>query len=87
MPARSNDRQSHCVSLTPDSLRKDGVAAYALTESCRRHDGARPRGITEPWTALCTDLMDLGAITGHADRAAEVNADLDRRLAAGTAAP
>ncbi|MEV6429741.1 ABC transporter substrate-binding protein [Nocardia sp. NPDC051463] len=68
--------------LTPDSLRKDGVAAYVLTESCRRHDGERARGITEPWNALRTDLTNLGAITGHPERATEVTADLDRRLAA-----
>ncbi|MFD0362408.1 ABC transporter substrate-binding protein [Nocardia sp. GCM10030253] len=73
--------------LTPESLRKDGIAAYVLTESCRQHDGERPRGITEPWNALRTDLTNLGAITGHADRAADVTADLDRRLAALSIAP
>ncbi|WP_378739490.1 ABC transporter substrate-binding protein [Nocardia brasiliensis] len=73
--------------LTPDSLSKAGIAAYTLTESCRQRNGERPRGIVEPWTALRTDLTNLGAITGHADRATELTADLDRRLAALTAAP
>lgn len=71
--------------LTPDSLRKDGVAAYVLTESCR--SGEHSRGIVEPWTALRTDLTNLGAITGREDRATELTADLDTRLAALAAAP
>ncbi|PXX62401.1 iron complex transport system substrate-binding protein [Nocardia tenerifensis] len=73
--------------LTPESLGKAGIAAYTLTESCRQHNGERPRGIVEPWTALRTDLTNLGAITGRAERAAEVTADLDRRLAALGGAP
>ncbi|QIS02887.1 ABC transporter substrate-binding protein [Nocardia brasiliensis] len=73
--------------LTPDSLRKAGIAAYTLTESCRQRDGEKPRGIVEPWTALRTDLANLGAITGRTERATELNADLDRRLAALRAAP
>ncbi|MFD3509492.1 ABC transporter substrate-binding protein [Nocardia sp. NPDC058666] len=73
--------------LTPATLRKDGIAAYVLTESCRRQDGAPARGTVEPWTALRTDLTDLGTITGRQNRATEVTADLDRRLAALTTAP
>lgn len=73
--------------LTPAGLAKDGIAAYVLTESCRQQDGAAARGTVEPWTALRTDLTDLGTITGRPDRAAEVTADLDSRLAALTAAP
>ncbi|WP_228000831.1 ABC transporter substrate-binding protein [Nocardia australiensis] len=73
--------------LTPATLRKDGVAAYVLTESCRQLDGERQRGITDPWTALRTDLTNLGTITGHTDHATEVTADLDRRLAALNSAP
>lgn len=73
--------------LTPDTLRKDGVAAYTLTESCRQKTGERARGVVEPWTALRTDLTSLGAITGRRDRAAELTADLDGRLGALTAAP
>ncbi|QIS11024.1 ABC transporter substrate-binding protein [Nocardia arthritidis] len=73
--------------LTPDTLRKQGIAAYVLTESCRQHPGERQRGLVEPWTALRTDLTNLGAITGRAERASELTADLDRRLAALRAAP
>ncbi|MBF6330097.1 ABC transporter substrate-binding protein [Nocardia transvalensis] len=73
--------------LTPDSLRKNGVAAYVLTESCRQREGDKPRGIVDPWTALRTDLTDLGAITGRTDRATELTADLDRRLDALHRAP
>ncbi|MBC7302134.1 MAG: ABC transporter substrate-binding protein [Nocardia sp.] len=73
--------------LTPASLQKDGIAAYVLTESCRRVDGAAARGTVDPWTALRTDLTDLGTITGHPDRAAELTADLDHRLTALAAAP
>ncbi|MGW0252275.1 ABC transporter substrate-binding protein [Nocardia goodfellowii] len=72
--------------LTPAALRNDGVAAYVLTESCRQ-PGAGTRGIVEPWSALRTDLGNLGAITGRTGRAAELVADLDRRLAALQAAP
>lgn len=65
--------------LTPDSLADHDIAAYALTESCRQDDGDA-RGIVDPWTALRTDLTNLGRITGHTDRAARVVADIDSRL-------
>ncbi|RDI65394.1 ABC transporter substrate-binding protein [Nocardia pseudobrasiliensis] len=73
--------------LTPDSLRKNGIAAYTLTESCRQQEGGRPRGVVEPWEALRTDLTNLGAITGHTDRATGLVSDLDRRLDALRQAP
>ncbi|MFI5781481.1 ABC transporter substrate-binding protein [Nocardia sp. NPDC051570] len=73
--------------LTPDSLRKNGIAAYTLTESCRRHAGEHARGIEAPWDALREDLTNLGAITGHTDRATTLTADLDRRLDAVRHAP
>ncbi|MGX6448924.1 ABC transporter substrate-binding protein [Patulibacter sp. S7RM1-6] len=72
--------------LTPTSLRRQGIAGYTLTESCRQGAG-RARGVVEPWTALRTDLTNLGRITGHEDGARRVTADLDRRLAALRAAP
>ncbi|MFF2088173.1 ABC transporter substrate-binding protein [Nocardia sp. NPDC058176] len=87
MVAGWNYGYDEASNLTPASLAKDGIAAYVLTESCRQEDGAAARGTVEPWTALRTDLTDLGAITGRTDRAAEVTADLDRRLAALEAAP
>lgn len=72
--------------LTPAGLAKQGIAAYTLTESCRQGAG-RARGTVEPWTALRTDLTNLGAITGHEDGAAKAVGDIDRRLRALRAAP
>ncbi|GAB4587414.1 ABC transporter substrate-binding protein [Nocardia sp. IFM 10818] len=85
MVAGWNYGYSEATNLTPDSLRAAGVAPYILTESCRQTDGQR--GIVDAWTALDTDLTNLGEITGHQDRAAELTGDIDRRLAALRAAP
>ncbi|MRH90023.1 ABC transporter substrate-binding protein [Nocardia sp. SYP-A9097] len=85
MVAGWNYGYSEATNLTPDSLRAAGVAPYVLTESCRRPDGER--GITDAWTALRTDLTDLGAITGRTEKATELNADIDRRVNALRAAP
>jgi iron complex transport system substrate-binding protein len=80
---------SAATALNPDRLRATGIAPYVLTESCLQHAGSGVRGIVEPWTALRDDLANLGAITGRQQRAdaAELNADIDRRLAALRAAP
>jgi iron complex transport system substrate-binding protein len=78
---------SLATALNPDRLRGAGIAPYVLTESCLQHAGSGVRGIVEPWTALRDDLTNLGAITGRQQRAAELNADIDRRLAALRAAP
>lgn len=72
--------------LTPDSLEGRGIASYVLTESCRQA-GGEARGIVDPWTALRSDLTNLGAITGREDRATEVVADIDARLSALEEAP
>jgi iron complex transport system substrate-binding protein len=72
--------------LTPASLRQQGIAAYTLTESCRQGAG-RARGVVDPWTALRTDLTNLGDITGHEDGARRAVADIDARLAALRRAP
>jgi len=72
--------------LTPDSLATHGIGAYVLTESCRQDDGDA-RGIVDPWTALRDDLTNLGEITGHAEQAERVAADLGARLEALTDAP
>ncbi|MEV6773108.1 ABC transporter substrate-binding protein [Nocardia sp. NPDC051030] len=85
MVAGWNYGYSEASNLTPESLRTAGVAPYVLTESCRRADGEK--GIVDAWTALQTDLTDLGKITGRTDRASEVTADLERRLAVLRAAP
>lgn len=73
--------------LTPDSLRAQGIAAYVLTESCVQIDGQAARGIVDPWTALRTDLANLGVITGREQQAQRVNDDIAARLAALRAAP
>lgn len=80
MVAGWNYGYSEATDVTPDTLRGNGIAAYVLTESCRPHAGRQQRGTTEPWTALRTDLSNLGAITGRTDRAAAVIADIDARL-------
>ncbi|MFD0000499.1 ABC transporter substrate-binding protein [Nocardia sp. NPDC127526] len=85
MVAGWNYGYSEATNLTPESLRAAGVAPYILTESCRQTDGQR--GIVDAWTALDSDLANLGAITGHQDRADELTGDIDRRLAALRAAP
>ncbi|QLY33683.1 ABC transporter substrate-binding protein [Nocardia huaxiensis] len=85
MVAGWNYGYSEAANLTPDSLRAAGVAPYVLTESCRQADGER--GITDAWTALRTDLTDLGAITGRGDRAAAVNDDIGHRVTALRLAP
>lgn len=71
--------------LTPELLSGRGIAPYVLSESCRQEDGAR--GTMPPWEALSADIEAVGAITGHVDEAAEVDADITRRREALEAAP
>ncbi|MCX2729519.1 ABC transporter substrate-binding protein [Saccharopolyspora sp. NFXS83] len=78
---------SEANQLTPDGLRKLGIAPYVLTESCRQPGGGSARGIVEPWRALHEDLTNLGTITGHTTQAEQVTADLRTRLDALRAAP
>ncbi len=87
MVAGWNYGYSETTDVNPESLRKNGIAAYVLTESCRRGGGDGARGVVEPWTALRTDLDNLGAITGRTEQAAGLIADLDRRLEALRRAP
>lgn len=72
--------------LTPDSLRRHDIGGYVLTESCRQASGSA-RGIVDPWTALRTDLRNLGKITGRQRQAGEVVTDIDSRLTALRKAP
>lgn len=72
--------------LTPAGLRQHDIGGYVLTESCRQASGSA-RGIVNPWTALRTDLRNLGKITGHERQAGEVVADIDSRLTALRKAP
>ncbi|RDI49764.1 ABC transporter substrate-binding protein [Nocardia mexicana] len=87
MVAGWNYGYEEATDLTPDSLRKNGIAAYVLTESCRQAGSERARGVVEPWTALRTDLDNLGAITGRTEQAKSLIADLDQRLDALHRAP
>ncbi|WP_066904723.1 ABC transporter substrate-binding protein [Millisia brevis] len=87
MIAGWNYGYSEDKNLTPDSLRADGIPAYTLTESCRQTDGERARGTVPPWDALRADLTNIGEITGRADTAQDVIADVDERLAALESAP
>lgn len=68
--------------VTPTTLREKGIAPYTLSESCRPVEGQKERGTMDPWTALSTDLTNLGKITGTEAKAKEVNADIDARRAA-----
>ncbi|MFT4034028.1 MAG: ABC transporter substrate-binding protein [Patulibacter sp.] len=72
--------------LTPAGLAKHGIDTYTLTESCRQGKGSA-RGITDPWTALRTDLVNVGAFTGHSAEATKAVEELDTRLDALKAAP
>ncbi|MDO9408214.1 ABC transporter substrate-binding protein [Patulibacter sp.] len=72
--------------LTPAGLAQQGIAAYTLTESCRQGEG-RARGVVDPWTALRTDLTNIGRVTAHEDGAQTAVADIDARLAALRRAP
>lgn len=72
---------SEANNFMPEMLRAKSIAPYVLSESCRPNAGNTQRGTMDPWLALRTDLTNLGAITGHADRAKEVVDDIDGRLA------
>ena len=87
MVAGYNYGYSESRNLMPTVLKDKGVAPYVLSESCRQKTGEKARGTMDPWEALRTDLTNLGAITGHQDKAKEVTADIDTRLAALRAAP
>ncbi|GAA4596291.1 ABC transporter substrate-binding protein [Planotetraspora phitsanulokensis] len=86
MIAGWNYGYSEDTRLTPASLRAQGIAPYALTESCRQH-GEQRRGVVEPWQALRDDLTNLGAITGRGRQAQAVVDDITRRLDALEDAP
>lgn len=76
---------SESRNLMPEMLAEHGIATYLLSETCQRDDGAR--GTMEPWTALTTDLRNIGELTGHAETAEAVVADIETRRAALEAAP
>lgn len=74
-------------SVTPDQLNAVNIDPYILSESCLQKQGEKARGIMDPWTALDTDLSNLGAITGHQSQAATVISDIDSRRQALEKAP
>lgn len=76
---------SEARNLMPEMLTEHGIATYLLSETCQQDDGAR--GTMDAWTALTTDLTNIGELTGHSDTAAEVVADIEERRAALEAAP
>lgn len=73
--------------LTPEELRARGISAYVLSESCRAKSDDKARGVMDPWTALRSDLSNLGAVTGHTQEARKVVKDIDTRRRALARAP
>ncbi|WP_430781574.1 ABC transporter substrate-binding protein [Actinoplanes sp. G11-F43] len=76
---------SESRNLMPEDLTTHGIKTYLLSETCKQDDGAR--GTMDAWTALTTDLRNIGDLTGHRPTADTVVADIDKRRAALTAAP
>ena len=76
---------SEARNLVPEMLHERDIKTYLLSETCQQDDGAR--GTMEAWTALTTDLRNLGELTGHAESAEAVVADIEKRRAALEAAP
>lgn len=65
--------------VTPDQLTATRIDPYILSESCRQEQGEKARGIMDPWTALDTDISNLGVVTGHENEASKEVADIDSR--------
>ncbi|MDA8369152.1 MAG: ABC transporter substrate-binding protein [Nocardiopsaceae bacterium] len=65
--------------ITPELLEEVGIQSYMFTESCFDY-GDTPVTIP-PLEALYTDLRDIGAIFHVEDRADELVADLQERIA------
>lgn len=76
---------SEARNLMPEMLHERGIATYLLSETCQQEDGAR--GTMDPWTALETDLRNIGRLTGHQETAEAVVADIAERREALEAAP
>lgn len=55
-------------STDPDSLAQRGYKAYSLSEACRSDEGSK-RGTMDAWTALDTDIRNIGAMTGNKEQA------------------
>lgn len=76
---------SESRNLMPEMLHQRDIATYLLSETCQQQDGAR--GTMDPWTALETDLANIGELTGHRETADAVVKDIQQRRAALEAAP
>ncbi|MEU6138652.1 ABC transporter substrate-binding protein [Nocardioides sp. NPDC047086] len=76
---------SESRNLVPEMVQERGIETYLLSETCRQEDG--DRGTMEAWTALRTDLLNIGELTGHDQTAKEVVADIDQRREALESAP
>lgn len=72
--------------VTPESLNEHDIAAYTLSESCRR-DTDSGRGIMPPWKAMLTDIKNLGEITNHQKQAKIAVNLMQRRLSELNEAP
>ncbi|GAA1657618.1 ABC transporter substrate-binding protein [Actinoplanes couchii] len=76
---------SESRNLMPEDLTTHGIKTYLLSETCKQDDGAR--GTMDAWTALTTDLRNIGDLTGHRATADTVVTDIEKRRAALAAAP
>ncbi|TCP53647.1 iron complex transport system substrate-binding protein [Tamaricihabitans halophyticus] len=70
--------------ITPESLRRQGIDSYVLTESCRNGNESA-RGIMPPLEALYTDLRNLGKIFGVSERAERLIAEYKQTVAKASA--
>ncbi len=71
--------------INPSVLTQHHIDSYLLTETCRKADGTR--GTIEPWSALTTDIANIGKITGHEDEAKKSIEDIEARRKALESAP
>ncbi|MFW6774258.1 ABC transporter substrate-binding protein [Nocardioides sp. CPCC 205120] len=76
---------SEARNLVPEMVEEHGIATYLLSETCQQGDGGR--GTMDAWTALTTDLRNIGELTGHAATAERVVADIEARRTALEQAP
>ncbi|TQL67630.1 iron complex transport system substrate-binding protein [Nocardioides albertanoniae] len=76
---------SESRNLVPQSVEEHGIETYLLSETCRQDDGAR--GTMDAWTALRTDLLNIGTLTGHEQTAKKTVADIEERRDALERAP
>ncbi|WP_031466915.1 ABC transporter substrate-binding protein [Sciscionella sediminilitoris] len=69
---------SQASGVTPETLAKQGIKSYLLTESCR--NGSH-RGIMPPLQALYTDIRNLGRLFKVTDRANRLIAGYQQKVA------